>query len=70
MIPIDYYSVYRGVPNGTFDCIHSSTTPDWSGDTNEPVPGELFAYLVTATETGTESGAGDDRTLGAACSAP
>ena len=59
MHPVAYYSIYRGEPNGTFDCVHASAAPQWSGDGNDPAPGGLFAYLVTATNAGgEETGAG------------
>lgn len=70
MFPLDYYSVYRGQPNGTFDCIDSTTSTQWPGDPNVPQSGELFAYLVTATDGATESSGGSGRDLGASCSAP
>lgn len=49
MHPVDYYSVYRGTPNSSFTCIHSTTSTDWvAGDATVPGPGQLLAYLVTA----------------------
>jgi hypothetical protein len=59
MVPIQSYRVYRGVPNGTFECIHSSTTPSWTGDPTTPNPDELFAYIVTAVSGGVSSSTGE-----------
>ncbi|GAB4372425.1 MAG: PQQ-dependent sugar dehydrogenase [Acidobacteriota bacterium] len=60
MLPIDHYRVYRGVPNGTFDCVHRSTLPEWTGDPDLPPAGERFAYLVTAVDTaGIETSPGE-----------
>ena len=72
MYPIEYYRVYRGVPNGTFDCIHSTLTNDWDiGDLVDPVPGELLAYIVTAVNTTDETSSGNPpRTLANPCGAP
>jgi hypothetical protein len=71
MHPIEFYSVYGGTPNGAFDCIHSTISTDWIGDAATPVPGGLFAYLVTATNAfPTETSGGDGRTLNSACAAP
>jgi glucose/arabinose dehydrogenase len=70
MFPLDYYSVYRGQPGGTFDCLQSTLASSWVGDSNIPQAGELFAYLVTASANGDESSGGTSRTLGLACSAP
>ena len=58
--PVDYYRVYRGTPGATFTCIHSTTATGWvPGDTTEPSPGGLLAYVVTAVETGEETSSGD-----------
>ena len=60
MLPIARYKVYRGVPNGTFDCIHQATVPEWTGDPERPAAGEQFAYLVTALDgAGTETSPGE-----------
>jgi hypothetical protein len=55
MHPVDYYRVYRGVPGGTFTCIHSTLATTWpsGGDPSVPALGTQFAYLVTAVQ-GTE----------------
>jgi hypothetical protein len=71
MHPIEYYSVYSGTPNGSFDCMQSTTSTDWIGDAAIPGPGGLFAYLVTATNPGgVETGAGAGRTLNMSCAPP
>ena len=61
---IETYKVYRGVPNGTFECIWSGKETLFAGDPLDPEPGGLFAYLVTAldfegaeTSTGGPAGA-------------
>jgi hypothetical protein len=74
MHPVDYYGVYRGVPNGTFTCIAGRVDPEWAGgDPDDPLPGELFAYIVTAV-SGTpeeETSSGDPpRTLTGPCPEP
>ncbi|RMG44373.1 MAG: hypothetical protein D6718_10185 [Acidobacteria bacterium] len=49
MHPVSEYRIYRGVPNGTFRCIHRTAGTSWmGGDPSVPQAGELFAYLVTA----------------------
>ena len=72
MYPIEYYRVYRGSPNATFDCIHSTLTNDWvDGDTLVPLPGELLAYLVTGVNTTDETSSGNPpRALATPCGAP
>jgi len=76
MHPFDYYRVYRGVPNGTFSCIHSTRATDWAaGDATDPLAGELLAYLVTAVspvaEGAEESSSGDpSRALSNPCGPP
>lgn len=70
--PISTYRVYRsnGRGNGTFDCIHETMTPSWTGgDPSIPALGSGFSYLVTAlnasgqeTSPGTGTG-GSPRTL-------
>jgi len=74
MHPVDYYRVYRGVPNGNFSCIHSTFDPEWiGGDPDDPFPGELFAYIVTAVSGTPEeetSGGDPPRTLTSPCSPP
>ena len=62
--PIDYYCVYRGLPNGRFDMQAASSTTQYAGDTDIPNSSEMFAYLVTATsDGGVESGGGAGRLL-------
>jgi hypothetical protein len=69
--PIEYYSVYSGTPGGNFDCIQSTTAIDWIGDPANPAPGEVFGYLVTATNAGgVEASGGGGRVLNQRCSAP
>jgi len=73
MHPVDYYRVYRGAPNGTFTCIHSTLVPEWTGDPTIPAIGELFAYIVTAVSGAQETAAGDPdhpHTLFNPCPAP
>jgi glucose/arabinose dehydrogenase len=72
MHPVDYYRVYRGVPNGMFSCIHSTLVPEWiGGDPSDPAVGELFAYVVTAVSGGQETASGDPpQTLINPCPAP
>jgi len=72
MHPVDYYRVYRGVPNGTFSCIHSTLDPEWvGGDPANPAAGQLFAYIVTAVSGAEETASGDPpRTLINPCPAP
>ncbi len=76
MHPVDYYEVYRGVPNGTFDCIHSTCDTSWAaGDTDVPAPDQLFAYFVVAISppsAGAERGStgNPERALGASCPHP
>lgn len=73
MHPVDYYQVYRGVPNGTFTCIHSTLDTSWpaGGDPTDPAPGQLQAYLVTAVRGAEESSSGQPpRTLSSPCGSP
>ncbi len=73
MHPVEYYQVWKGVPNGTFDCVHSTVTTSWpaGGDPATPNPGELFAYFVTAVNAGEETSTGNPpRTLGTPCAPP
>jgi len=57
MRPVSFYRVYRGTPNGTFSCRFTSAAPQWpGGDPENPPPGALFAYVVTAVSpTGEET---------------
>jgi hypothetical protein len=73
MHPVDNYGVYRGTPGGNFECIHSTLATDWplGGDATDPGPGQLQAYLVTATFGAEEtSGGTPPRTLINPCPAP
>ena len=53
-IPVSFYRVYRGVPNGAFTCVLKTASPSWpgGGDPAVPAPDTLFAYVVTAMQTG------------------
>lgn len=73
--PIAEYRVWRTLGNGagTFDCIRSQSGTTWAGgDPQTPLGGELFSYLVTASNaagTRTSPGTASDgtpRTLSAA----
>jgi hypothetical protein len=46
--PVSFYRVYRGLPGGVFTCIFKTTGTTWSGDLLKPLPGQQYAYLVTA----------------------
>ena len=72
MHPVDYYQVYRGVPNGVFQCIHSTTATQWSGDPTVPGAGQVIAYLVTAVNPAGEESSGGvpARTLQNPCAPP
>lgn len=48
--PVTAYRIYRGTPNGLFNCIHKATAASWTGDPVDPAAGQLFAYVVTAIE--------------------
>jgi glucose/arabinose dehydrogenase len=53
--PVSTYRVYRGIPNGSFSCIFTASENAWpGGDPDLPLPGELFAYLVTALNASDE----------------
>lgn len=49
-VPVSFYRVYRGTPNGAFTCVNKSSTPSWpaGGDPASPAAGQMFAYVVTA----------------------
>jgi glucose/arabinose dehydrogenase len=75
--PISAYRVYRAiVTDGRFDvgevfqCVRTGATPVWpGGDPSNPLSGEMFAYVVTALNSGgqqTSPGGTPVRTLGAA----
>ena len=73
MHPVDYYQVYRGVPNGAFTCIHSTLDTSWAagGDPMDPAPGQLQAYLVTAVFGTEETSSGNPpRSLSSPCGPP
>lgn len=57
MRPVSFYRVYRGTPNGTFRCRFTTPGTSWpGGDPDVPLPGQLFAYVVTAVgPTGQET---------------
>ncbi len=64
--PVSFYRVYRGTPNGSFDCVHKATVPEWAsgGDPATPAEGQLFAYVVTAVNpSGTETETGHPGTF-------
>jgi hypothetical protein len=68
---VSSYRVYRGTPNATHDCVHTTTDTQWvGGDPDSPLPGEVFSYLVTAiAPDGRESAPGPpdtNRTLSTA----
>ena len=46
--PVSLYRVYRGQPGGVFTCIFKTTGTSWTGDLLKPLPGQQYAYLVTA----------------------
>jgi hypothetical protein len=66
-VPVDFYRVYRGVPNGAFSCVLKTVTPSWpaGGDATIPAPETFFAYLVTAVQSGLESPTGHPGTFNA-----
>jgi len=69
--PLEFYSVYRGTPGGVFDCIHGTPLTSWSGDSDTPLAGEVYAYLVTASNaSAVETSGGAGRNLGINCPAP
>ena len=51
-VPVAYYRVYRGTPNGSYICVIKSTQPATAsgGDLTDPSPGQLFAYVVVAVD--------------------
>jgi glucose/arabinose dehydrogenase len=66
-VPVSFYRVYRGVPNGAFSCIFRPTAPSWpaGGDPTVPAPETFFAYVVTAVGTGGETATGHPGTFDA-----
>lgn len=57
-VAVTRYRVYRGSVGGQYSCVFNPTTPKWpaGGDPANPVPGQLFAYVVTAVDaTGQET---------------
>jgi len=74
--PVTAYRVYRAnLTDGRFDpgeifsCVHTGSTPSWTGgDPGSPAPGDMFAYVVTAVNSGgqqTSPGGTPVRTLAA-----
>jgi len=61
-VPVSYYRVYRGTPNGSYSCILRTTQTSTAagGDPTNPAPGQLFAYVVAAVD-----GAGNETLRGA-----
>ena len=58
-VPVSFYRVYRGTPNGSFDCVLKTTTPKWpaGGDPATPAADQLFAYVVAAVNASSEESA-------------
>jgi hypothetical protein len=48
--PVSLYRIYRGAPNGAYDCVHTATETRWpaGGDPTTPAEGQLFTYVVSA----------------------
>ena len=74
--PVTAYRVYRAIitdgrfdAGEIFDCVHAGPSPSWpGGDPISPGPGEMFSYVVTATNPGgqqTGPGGAPVRTLSA-----
>ena len=67
--PITSYRVYRhpGRASGPFDCVFAGPSPVWAGgDPAAPAAGDIWTYVVTATNGGGEEtvpGNGSDGTL-------
>jgi len=61
MAPVVSYRVYRGVPGGSFACVFTTPTPQWTGgDPASPAVGHVFGYVVTAVgPSGEETKSGD-----------
>jgi hypothetical protein len=51
-VPVSYYRVYRGTPNGSYSCVIKALQPLTAagGDLTTPLPGQLFAYVVVAVD--------------------
>lgn len=50
--PVDFYRVFRGVPNGVHDCVFATFEARWQvGDTAVPGVGEVFSYFVVAVSS-------------------
>jgi len=46
------YNVSRRIPGDDFRCLISSlTAPNWTGDPQDPAPGEVFFYTITGDDT-------------------
>lgn len=60
--PVEAYQIYRGLPGSEFACIGQVNAPSWDGDPEDPLPGEQFAYLVTAVYDGRETSPGSPST--------
>lgn len=57
-VPVAFYRLYRGTPNGSYACVIKATQPATAagGDPASPAPGQLFAYVVVAVDgTGQET---------------
>jgi glucose/arabinose dehydrogenase len=61
-VPVSFYRVYRGTPNGSYTCVIKATQPATAagGDPASPTPGQLFTYVVVAV-----NGAGQETVRGA-----
>jgi glucose/arabinose dehydrogenase len=65
-VPVSFYRVYRGSVNGAYSCVFKATTPAWpaGGDPVNPIPGQLFAYVVRAVNpSNVETAAGTTGTF-------
>lgn len=52
-VPVTQYRVYRATAGSSYSCVFRGTTPKWpaGGDPAFPSSGQLYKYLVTATNT-------------------
>ena len=59
--PIVSYKVYRATdPAATFTCVHDAATNSWAGgDPQAPSSGQVFYYVVTATNDAEETRPGN-----------
>jgi glucose/arabinose dehydrogenase len=65
-VPVSFYRVYRGTPNGSYTCVIKATQPMTAagGDPANPASGQLFAYVVVAVDgTGQETTRGTTGTF-------